>query len=340
MSQCLFINMNSSMRYLFLLICFLLPAGFSEAQSYTVTPPVIEHKVKPRDMLEDSIKITNTGTVPVKIFPSVHPITLGEDGSIKSFESPVMTDQTTNVTSWIAVSRARIELQPGESTKVPITLTVNPNAVLGDYYAFVGFGSGDKRDEAENSVIAGQAPGVTMRISMADVRSEYLRLNSFVVDRYVTGGDTIPVTYELENIGDLAAIPGGEVIIYDVRGREVASVPVNPENRSLSSGEMVTFASEMPKSGMYGRHKAFLDVEYGQLQRANLYDTTFFTVLPLQTILILFGFLMIGSILLTLLYIYKGRQSTQPLDDDSLPMYIRDGVHSDLKDHDINLKNN
>ena len=328
------------MRYLFLLITLLFVPSLSHAQTYSVTPPVIEHKVKPRDMLEDSIKITNTGTVPVKIFPSVHPITLGEDGSIKTFESPVMTDQTRNVTSWIAVSRARLELQPGESAKIPVTLTINPNAVQGDYYAFIGFGSGDKRDEAENAVMAGRAPGVTMRISMADVRSEYLRLHSFSVDRYITTGDTIPVQYELENIGDLPTTPQGEIIVYDVRGREVASIPVNSEKQSLKAGETVAFTGEVSKSGMYGRHKAFLDVEYGELQRANLYDTTFFTVVPLKTILVLFGILLAGSLFLTLIYIYRGRQPVDHHDNETLPMYVRNGVHSDLKDHDINLKQN
>ncbi|MFM2339446.1 MAG: hypothetical protein RLZZ360_82 [Candidatus Parcubacteria bacterium] len=328
------------MRYIFLTFCLLTTPLIASAQSYTVTPPVIEHKVKPRDILEDTIKITNTGTVPVKIFPSVHPITLGEDGSIKTFESPVMTDQTTNVTSWIAVSRARVELQPGESVKIPVTLTINPNAVQGDYYAFVGFGNGDKRDEAEAAVMSGRAPGVTMRISMADVRSEYMRLNNFIIDRYVTSGETIPVSYELENIGDLPIKPQGEIIVYDVRGREVASIAVNNEGKVLAAGERAPFRGEVPRSGMYGRHKAFLDVEYGTLQRANLYDTTFFTVVPLQTILIIFAMVMGGSILLTLLYIYKNRHHHEPGDNESLPVYVRDGVHTDLKDHDINLKKN
>ena len=326
------------MHYLLFLTLLLALPSFSHAQSYTVTPPVIEHKVKPRDILEDAIKITNTGTVPVKIFPSVHPIALGEDGSIKTFESPVMTDQTRNVTSWIAISRARLELQPGESAKIPVTLTVNPNAVQGDYYAYIGFGSGDKRDEAEAAVMSGRAPGVTMRISMADIRSEYLRLHSFTIDRFVTTGDTIPVRYELENIGDLPATPQGEIIIYDVRGREVASLAVNTDKQVLKPGDSVAFSGVVPKTGMYGRHKAFLDVEYGERQRANLYDTTFFTVVPLKSILIRFVALLITTLLLTIMYIMRGHRVRMVHDNETLPMYIRDGVHSDLKDHDINLK--
>lgn len=324
----------------YLLTIFALLPLTASANSYTVTPPVIEHQVEARDMLEDSIKVTNTGTVPIKLFPSVHPITLGEDGSIKTFESPVMTDQTRNVTSWIAISRARLELQPGESLKIPVSLTIHPNAVPGDYYAFIGFGSGDKRDEAEAAVMSGQAPGVTMRVSMADVHSEYLRLHNFRIDRYVTGSTEVPVTYELENIGDTAVVPKGEIIFYDVRGREVASLVVNIENIMIASGEKKTFSSMVPSTGAYGRHKAFLNLEYGTQQRANLYDTTFFTVVPIKIIIAVFGALLLLALLLTMLYIYRTRGKHEASDDESVAMYVRTGVHSNLKDHDINLKQN
>ncbi len=311
---------------------------FASAQMYSVTPPVIEHDVAPRDILEDTIRITNTGTIPVKIFPSVHQISLGEDGSIKNFESPVMTDQTRNVTSWIAISRARIELQPGESTKIPVTITINPNAVPDDYYAFIGFGNGDKRDEAEAAVLAGRAPGVTMRISLSDTKNEYIRLHNFHVARYVVNEEQSQLTYELENIGDTAVTPVGEVILYDVRGREVGALNINTDKRTLSPGERVTFTSQLPETGAFGRHKAFLNLEYGESQRANLYDTTFFTIVPLRFIIILFVVLLVTSLFLTLLYILRANKKHQLPEDDSVALYVRDGVHTDLKDHDINLK--
>jgi hypothetical protein len=328
------------MKYLLLLLLTLgLVPQLLLANSYTVTPPVIEHNVEARDMLEDSIRVTNTGTVPVKLFPSVHPISLGEDGSIKSFESPVMTDQTRNVTSWIAISRARVELQPGESIKIPVSLTIHPNAVSDDYYAFIGFGSGDKRDEAEAAVINGQAPGVIMRISTADTNSEYLRLHSFRIERYITGTDVTPVTYELENIGDTPVIPKGEIIIYDVRGREVGSLPINAEGVSLAPQDRTAFSGTLPDTGVYGRHKAFLNLEYGSTQRANLYDTTFFTVVPLRLIIAVFVGLLLVSLILTVLYVRRNH-AKEHHDDESVAMYVRSGVHSNIKDHDINLKQN
>ncbi len=326
--------------FLSLLISVLMLPQVAGANSYTVSPPVIEHSVEARDMLEDSVRITNTGAVPVKIFPSVHPVSLGDDGSIKTFESPVMTDQPRNVTSWIAISRARVELQPGESIKIPVSITIHPNAVAGDYYAFIGFGSGDKRDEAETAVINGRAPGVIMRISTADTNNEYLRLHGFQIERYVTGAGAAPVTYELENIGDTPVTPQGEIILYDVRGREVGNLAINTDGRVLAPGDKVAFSGTLPDTGVYGRHKAFLNLEYGSTQRANLYDTTFFTVVPVRLILAIFGCLLFLSLVLTLLYLRRSRKATTHYDDESVAMYVRTGVHSNIKDHDINLKQN
>ncbi len=320
---------------------FLLPGVFVSAASYTVSPPVIELDLEPRDSHEETVKITNTGTAPIKLFPSVHPIQLGPDGSISEFVSAVMTDRTTSVTSWIEMSRARVELQPGETIKIPVIVTVNPQAKPGEYYAYLGFGAGDKRDEAEAAVMNQTAPGVTLRVGLLDTKSEYLRLHQFTTERYTKDTSAIELNYELENVGDSPVTPRGEIILYDVRGREIGSVPVNSETISLNPNERKIFTTLASTTGIYGRHKAFLNIEYGQEQRANLYDTTFFTVIPLKIIVISFMLLLSTTLVLTLLYIYRRRPAVAyETEDGGVPMSIRSGVFSDQHEHDINLKQN
>ena len=105
------------------------------AAEYSVTPMLIEHTVEPRDMSEETVKITNTSGRKLRIFPTVNQITLGEGGEIKSFVPPSMSDNTTSITSWISVTRGRVEINPGETIKIPLNITVNPNAVAGEYHA-------------------------------------------------------------------------------------------------------------------------------------------------------------------------------------------------------------
>jgi uncharacterized membrane protein len=325
------------MKYLLLFIVLIAPCVSSASAEYLVTPPIIELNVSARDLQEETIKVTNTGTVPLRLFPTVNSVTLGIDGEIATFLPPSMANQADTVTSWLAISRARLELAPGETKKIPLNITISPNATPGDYYAFVGFGNGDKRDEVEASVLKGTVPGVVVRVSIADTATEYLRLHGFTVDRFVRSGEAVAVRYELENIGDTPVTPAGEVILYDVRGAEVGAIAVNTESVTLAPGERKAFSTTAPDTGSFGRHKAFLSLEYGQKQRANLYDTTFFTVIPITLLITAFVLLLAVSLLLTLLHLRRQKAGTPTVDDEAVSMYIRTGELSNKKDHDIIL---
>ena len=307
------------------------------AAEYSVTPLLIENTVEPRDMSEETVKITNTSSRKLRIFPTVNQITLGEGGEIKTFVPPSMSDNTTSITSWISVTRGRVEINPGETIKIPITISVNPNAVAGEYHAFIGFAEGSDRDEAEALVKNGRAPGVVVRFSLVEKRSEYLRLNRFVIDRFVTNQVEATVSYELENVGGLPITPTGEIIFYDSRGVEIAAINVNDDKKSIQANNTEKFTQTLPDVGAIGRRKALLNIEYGTSVRANLYDTTYFNVVPLIPLSITFGILLLLSILLVLYY--HKRTNTQPDSaHEAVSVYVRQGTTNREYDHDINLK--
>lgn len=307
------------------------------AVEYSVTPLLIENTVEPRDMSEETVKITNTSGRKLRIFPTVNQITLGEGGEIKTFVPPSMSDNTTSITSWISVTRGRVEINPGETIKIPVAITVNPNAVSGEYHAFIGFAEGSDRDEAEALVMAGRAPGVVVRLSLVEKRSEYLRLNRFVIDRFVTNHETATVSYELENVGGLPITPTGEIIFYDSRGVEIAAINVNEEQKSIQANNTEKFSQTLPDVGTIGKRKALLNIAYGTAQRANLYDTTYFNVVPLIPLIITFGILLLLSLLLVL---YYHKRTNQPMDieHEDVSVYVRKGTSTTQYDHDINLK--
>ncbi|MBY0538372.1 hypothetical protein K2P47_03155 [Patescibacteria group bacterium] len=324
------------MKYLFLICLFFASVQPILAANYAVSPLLIENTIEPRDMFEETVKITNTTDRKVRIFPTVNEITIGEGGEVKSFVPASMSDNTTSITSWIAVTRGRVEINPGETIKIPISFTINPNAVAGEYHAFIGFAEGSKRDEAEALVTSGRAPGVVVRLSLVEKRTEYLRLNRFTVDRFVTESNDAVVSYELENVGGLPITPNGEIIFYNNRGVEINALPVNPEERSINPQSKVTFEQTIPELGVIGRHKALLNVEYGTAMRANLYDTTYFNVVPVLYLALIFGFLLLTSLLLALWY-HRSKTRINDLDEE-VSVYVRSGIVGAEKDHDINLK--
>lgn len=307
------------------------------AADYSVSPLLIENTVEPRDMSEETVKITNTSNRKLRIFPTVNQITLGEGGEIKTFVPPSMSDNTTSITSWISVTRGRVEINPGETIKIPVTITVNPNAVAGEYHAFIGFAEGSDRDEAEVQVKNGRALGVIVRLSLVEKRSEYLRLNRFVIDRFVTNHAEATVSYELENVGGLPITPTGEIIFYDSRGVEIAAMNVNEDKKSIQANNTEKFSQTLPDVGTIGRRKALLNIEYGTSLRANLYDTTYFNVVPLLPLLIAFGLLLLLSVLLVLYY-HKRTQRSPDIEHEDVSVYVRQGTSNREYDHDINLK--
>lgn len=326
------------MKYFILTAVLLSTLCSSEllAAEYSVSPLLIEHVTEPRDVFEDTVKITNTTGRKIRIFPTVNEITVGAEGEVKSFVPASMSDNTTSITSWIAVTRGRVEINPGETIKIPLTFAINPSAASGEYHAFVGFAEGSKREEAEALVMSGRAPGVVVRLSLVEKRSEYLRLNRFNVDRFVIHPETATVSYNLENVGGMPIVPTGEIIFYNANGVEVNAVTVNPGQRTIAPDVTETFTEPLPDLPMIGRFKALLNVEYGATQRANLYDTAYFNVVPLLYLVLLFVFLLVMGMLAAVLYHRSRRREVN--EDTDVSVYVRTGVVGQEKDHDINLK--
>jgi hypothetical protein len=324
-------------KHFFVIFLFAAAVTNAAAQTHTVAPIVIEHAVSPRDQIEEVIKITNTTDRVLRIFPTVHEVVLGEDGGIQSFIPSATTGTATSVTSWIEVQRGRVEIQPRETIRLPLRLVIGLDARPGQYYAFVGLPDASKRDEAEEAAMTGLVPGVMVRISIADTAKEFIQLDGFSAERFVVNASTRTVTYILENTGDLPITPSGDIIFYSVSGQEVASAPLI-HDIPLTPGERKEFLVAIPENVTLGKHKALLRLNYGTSQTASLYDTVFFTVVPVPVLIGTFFVILSLSGLASFWYHRRYRHMPFHDETDDVPLYVRDGHNREAKDHDIHLK--
>lgn len=308
------------------------------AVEYTVTPRVIDVSAVARDIIPRTITITNNANYTTSIFPSVNEIALDAGGDITEFKGPTMVDRTAAITSWLEVPRKEINIPQGGSYELPITIRMNPNTVAGEYHALIGFGSGRNRDEAERLVKEGRAPSVVVTIRVEDTSVERMDLKGFTIEKFITSSHNQAASYTLTNPGDTTVVPQGEIVFYDSNGKEVASVPANPENITLEPGEEIQMNATVPTKGLIGRHKGFLNVNYGSAQVAAVYDTAFFYVLPWQKLLVVFGIVLAFALLVTF-YVYRRYGIEGDFDDDvhHLQFRFKEEASAD-KDHDINLK--
>ena len=140
----------------------------------------------------------------------------------------------------------------------------------------------------------------------------------------------------MRNPGDEPLVPKGEIIFYDTKGVEVASIPVNPNNIEIPPGGEQVFQGHVPLDGLFGKYKAFLSVEYGTQNKASLQDTAFFYAVPLTTLLIVLGVFFFAVMLLSL-YLHKRYFDDSDDGSEFLPLHIKD-TPSVPHHHDINLR--
>ncbi len=309
------------------------------ASTFTVSPVLLDLDMVARDVQTKDITLTNTGASKLTIYATVNEILVDEGGQIKEFVSPVMTDQSTTVTSWMEINRGRIELEPGESEVVPLTVRVNPYAEPGEYHALVGFFSTNKRYIAEAAALAGEADGVIVKVSIGEKTNDLVRISSFLIDRFILSNETGNIEIKVENIGDAKAVPTGEIIFYNSRGEEVSSLPVNTESATVEAGGSTIITATVPFHERIGRYKANLVLRYGANQQAAVFDTAQFFMIPLPLLIAILIAVVVFSLVITYL-LRKAFYDELHEDDDggTLPLYVRSDREHEVKDHDIHLK--
>ena len=264
----------------------------------TATPVIIDEKVKPQDILNESITITNTSDHKLSLYPSVSDIstTTGEQAFQYAFTGPQAAGSLSN---WIELSRGVIDLNAGEEKTVPFVIQVPRDTPVGSYHALISFASGSTRDQA---VAAGSLAEVTVNAELqADIK-EIMQLKSFSTDNVVFTGDDALFKYQLQNIGNQPLDPKGEIRIYDRQGEEVASVNVNNEGKVVSPDQVSQLASAWNSVNGFGKYKAVIDVDYGTVQPASAQDITYFWVIPWKQVLIASIVSLIGLILLAVYF--------------------------------------
>ena len=329
--------MKRSIQYI--LIAILTLISFHDAYAslnYTVSPRVIDEKLEGRDIITRDITLVNTGSQPITIYPSVNNISLDAGGEIQEFVQAVASDRTTSLASWIEISRLGVDMKPGETKVFPLTLRINPNPKPGTYHALISFGNGGNRDEAERQTMNGEAPGTVVTVTIEDTTTAFLKLSRFIVDKFVTSNDNQAAVFTFTNPGDEDLVPDGEIIFFDGTGKEVGTVPINPDAVVIKQGKEHSFIATVPTDGLFGKYKAFLSVEYGNEQRASLQDTSFFYVFPMRTIMIIMT-IMLVCVGAFAWHLHKKYFDEAVDDSERITFHVREGAR-ESKDHDIDLK--
>lgn len=268
--------------------------------SLTVVPVVVDEKAKARDILKETITITNTTTHKMNVYTVVNDVT-AQEGQEAFVSAQGAEDKKDSLANWIEISRGVIDLNPGESKQIPFVIRVSLNALPSTYHADISFYEGSTLTEAQGRSPIGV---VTVNTDVQAEIKESMQLNKFITDSFFFSGDDVLFNYQLENIGNQELKPKGEIRIYDRKGREVVSIPVNPDGKSFTPDQAAQLASAWSAAEGFGKFKAFLNVDYGANQSGTLQDTVFFWIIPWQQLLVI-AVVSVVAIIVSALYFHR-----------------------------------
>ncbi|MBP9759939.1 MAG: hypothetical protein KBD24_01065 [Candidatus Pacebacteria bacterium] len=280
-------------------------AGDIKSLPYTVTPAVANEKAKPRDIIKKELIVTNNTAQRIDLYVTVKNIDPATGDQIET--GPTESDLSTSLANWIEITRGVVELDPNESRKVPYLVHVNLTAKPGSYFARVGFHAGATRAEAEANDTKTE---LILNLEVQDDAKERLQLGNFMADDSVVLGDSVSFSYLLENVGNRMIEPRGSIRIFNRRGEEVGSVPLNADGEKITPENKRQLASVWSSDGRFGKYKAFLDLEYGENQLASVQDTVYFWVFPWKEMAVALGGVFVLAIIGT--YIVHMRAMMQP----------------------------
>lgn len=281
-----------------------------EVQNYStdfsVSPMVANEKAKPRDIIKKELLVTNNTSQRMDLY--IHVENIDPTVGVQEFVSPGVSDLSTSLANWVEITRGVIELSAGETRKIPYLIHVNLTAKPGNYYARIQFNKGPKRSEAE---VSKEGTALMLNLEVQDDAKERLQLGNFISEDGVILGDTVSFSYLLENIGNRLIEPRGSIRIFNRRGEEVGSVPLNANGEEINPDNKKQLAAAWNATGRFGKYKAFLDLEYGENQLASVQDTVYFWVFPWKEIMVAFVGVLVLAVVGT--YIVHMRSIAQPV---------------------------
>ncbi|MEN9560827.1 MAG: hypothetical protein RIQ56_100 [Candidatus Parcubacteria bacterium] len=282
-----------ALAFFFVLILFTASRVAAQSNSFavTVTPSLVQLSVGPGESWSSSLKVVNNNNFDTTYHLQVMDFEAnGEDGSAKYvpvLEDPAHASQTHSLASWIKLNQTSVFVRAGESARVPYSLLVPPNAEPGGHYAAILVGSKPSDTVASSSVtkISSYVSSLLF-VKISGQVIENGRIREFSTARSIYQTPQTNFLLRFENIGNTHLRPQGDIVIYNMWGKERGRVGINLEEGNFGnvlpkSIRKFQFSWEGEASPFdIGHYRAVVTLAYGENGRKNIVAKTSFWVIP------------------------------------------------------------
>ncbi|MFQ5444568.1 MAG: hypothetical protein ACE5EK_08120 [Nitrospinales bacterium] len=273
----------------------------------TVTPPLFQITVGPGEFWSSSLKVVNANSYDLTLYARVMNFEAeGEEG--RSRFTPVIEDipemNGRTLASWVNVSEDPITVPIGKSGEIPFSLNIPEDAEPGGHYAAILVGT-----QPVPKMFDGPVVNVSSFVSSllflrveGDVIEEG-RVRQFTSEKSLYQVPEASFILKFENLGNVHLKPQGDIVIYNMWGKERGRVVLDSKSGfgNVLPDSTRKFEFEWKGEGNVfdiGKYSAVTTLTYGEDSKKNVSAKTYFWVVPIKpiaigsTILIFFVFSM------------------------------------------------
>lgn len=223
------------------------------AFSFSVNPTRIELAVPAGKQRGKAVRLDNTRSdtsVHIKVY--VQDVLFLPDGT-GNFPAPGTTDWS--CASWIQVVPQELDIPPGQSQQVRLSVAV-PSGTLGGHYAMVFFESSPSY--VERGVGVNFRIGSLVQVTVPGTEVYQAKLADFLVDGS-------KARLHLFNDGNLLIRPQGKIKVFSLDGRQqkkVAQLPFNPTGLGVLPKTLRVFTVPLDTLPI-GQYHLRAEIDYG-----------------------------------------------------------------------------
>lgn len=262
------------------------------------------YTLEPGAVKEDSLTLQNSTDkeMEVRLYPVDATTTVQGD-----FTLELEKETADTVGSWVKLSKSRVTLEPFETKKIPLVLTVPENAPVGDYAGGiivqpVSSDTGTTREGFNVNIV--RRVGARIYVTIPGEKVSDIRIGQpekLIIE------DELIYTVKVENKGNVIVNPSVKAEIRSVLGRKTITVDLEQIGDILpQTSRLAQVKTGMPLP-LLGRHIVSFELGYADGKTASTSKSFDFVHFAIPII----GIGIIASILLWLWYLRRHRKRNQ-----------------------------
>lgn len=204
------------------------------AHALTVSPPIVDLSADLGTLATTTVRLFNETETPLRLSATV-------EAFLPSGVTTQPAEAQQAVLAWVRVQPRQLELPPGELTSALLTVQVPARATVGGHYARVIWEAIPQDGEGGDLNVRSRVGALLLlTVNGATRREVALRSVQLIPPTIWRASLPLTVAAQIENTGTVHVAPAGNVVITNLLGWTVATLPLNPSRQLVLPGETRT----------------------------------------------------------------------------------------------------